>query len=296
MGCGIVSIDLNTLGQRALSAVLFVLAAAVWLLLVVRLVRFPAVAARESASPAIFGSAAATAVLGGRFAAGGFLVTAAVLLVLAAVGLAVLAWPVLTHWVTPTTGTSYLLSVATQGVAVLAAGLAASYRLGWLLVLAALTCLAGLAAYVFVTWRFDLHTVASGSGDQWVGGGVLAIAALAVGKTAAAAAAVAGFGGWHDPLSAIALAIWCPAMAWFVLLAVSEFAWPRLGYHVLRWATVFPLGMYAACSFTVGKDTGIGGITGFATVMTWVALAVTAVLFTGLARHAVVGVHKPRQS
>jgi hypothetical protein len=35
MGCGIVSVDLNTIGQRVLSAAPFVFAAVVWLLLVV---------------------------------------------------------------------------------------------------------------------------------------------------------------------------------------------------------------------------------------------------------------------
>lgn len=286
MGCGIVSVDLSTLGQRALSIALFVFAAAVWLLLTVRLAGFPALAVSESASPPILGSVAATAVLGARLVPAGARVAAAVLLVLAAAALAVFAGPVLTHWVTPTTGTSFLLSVATQGVAVLAATLAGSYRLGWLLVLAVLACLAGLAGYAVVAWRFDLRTVASGEGDQWVAGGALAIAALAAGKVAVAATAVTEFDRWHDALSAAALVIWCLALAWFVPLLVSEFIWPRLRYHVLRWATVFPVGMYAACSFAVGQDTGIGWVTGFAMAWTWVALAVTAVVLAGLARRA----------
>ena len=284
MGCGIVSIDLNSLGQRVLSVALFLIAGAVWLLLVVRLARFPGLAISESASPPILGSVAATAVVGGRFAAGGAGLLAAALLALAAAGLAVLAWPVLTHWVTPTTGTSFLLSVATQSVAVLAATLAATYRLGWLLVLAALTCLVALAAYVVVAWRFDLRTVAVGEGDQWVAGGALAIAALAAGRIAAASRAVAQFNGWHDALSAAALAVWCLAMAWFVPLVASEFIWPRLRYSVLRWSTVFPLGMYAACSFAVGQDSGIRGITRFAMAWAWVAFAVTVIMLVGLAR------------
>ena len=284
MGCGIVSVDLNMLGQRALSVALFLIAGAVWLLLVVRLARFPALAVSESASPPILGSVAATCVLGGRFAAGGAGLLAAALLALAAAGLAALARPVLTHWVTPTSGTSFLLSVATQSVAVLAATLAATDRLGWLLVFAMLTCLVALAAYVFVVRRFDLRAVASGAGDQWVAGGALAIAALAAGRIAAASKAIAEFGGWHDALSAAALAIWCLAMAWFVPLVASEFIWPRLRYHLLRWSTVFPLGMYAACSFAVGQETGIRGITWFARSWVWVAFAVTVLMLIGLAR------------
>lgn len=101
MGCGIVSIDLNTHGQRVLSAALFVFAAAVWLLLAVRLARFPDLAVSESASPPILGSVAGTAALGARLAADGAQVVAAALLVLAAVALAVLAWPVLTQALPP---------------------------------------------------------------------------------------------------------------------------------------------------------------------------------------------------
>jgi tellurite resistance protein TehA-like permease len=287
MGCGIVSIDLVSLGQRAISVALFLFAAAVWLLLAIRLARFPALAAAESTSPSMLGSVAATAVLGTRFAAGGIRVVAAVLLVLAATGLAALAWPVLSHWVTPTTGTSFLPSVATQGVAVLAATLAASYRLGWLLALAILTCLTGLACYVVVLCRFDPRNVATAAGDHWVAGGALAIGALAAGKIAAAALVVAEFARWRDVLADTALAIWCAAMAWLVPLAVGELISPRFRFHVLRWATVFPVGMYAACGFAVSEVTGIGGITRFATAWTWVALAVTALVLAGLGRRGV---------
>ena len=52
-----------------------------------------------------------------------------------------------------------------------------------------------------------------------------------------------------------------------------------------RWATVFPLGMYAACSFTVGRVTGLTGITSFGQVWTWVAFAATLVVLAGLFRH-----------
>jgi hypothetical protein len=54
---------------------------------------------------------------------------------------------------------------------------------------------------------------------------------------------------------------------------------------VRRWATVFPLGMYAACSFTVGQVTGVSGITSFGQVLTWVAFAATLVVLAGLFRH-----------
>jgi hypothetical protein len=52
--------------------------------------------------------------------------------------------------------------------------------------------------------------------------------------------------------------------------------------------TVFPLGMYAACSLATGQVTGItgiAGIAGFGHVWTWVAFAVSLLVLAGLFRH-----------
>lgn len=63
----------------------------------------------------------------------------------------------LRHWKTPTVGLSFVLSVATECLAVLAATLAVSYRAGWLLTAAVAGLLLGLAFYVFTAARFDLR-------------------------------------------------------------------------------------------------------------------------------------------
>ena len=54
---------------------------------------------------------------------------------------------------------------------------------------------------------------------------------------------------------------------------------------VRRWATVFPLGMYAACSLATGQVTGITGIADFGQVWTWVAFTVSLLALGGLLRH-----------
>ena len=293
MGCGIVSIDLLVAGQPAASAVLFWLAVVVWVVLAVRWFGAPSSAVREFSSPAALGCVAATAVLGARIAAQwhSVAVVAAGLLVVALVVLGVLLWPVLRHWTTPTFGGSFLVTVAIQGVAGLAAVLAVAYRADGLVYAATVLFVAGLAGYVAVLWRFDFGSVGTGAGDQWVAGGALAISTLAAAKIAAGAATLGVFGsggsGDGSRLAAVddlALALWCGAMVWLIPLVVSEFIRPRLGYHVLRWATVFPVGMYAACSFAVGQVTGIGGITDFARISTPIAVAVTLVVLTGLTR------------
>ncbi len=59
---------------------------------------------------------------------------------------------------------------------------------------------------------------------------------------------------------------------------------PQLRYDVRRWSTVFPFGMYAACSFVVGAVTGTRAITDFARVWVWVSVAVWSVVFVAMAR------------
>jgi tellurite resistance protein TehA-like permease len=62
-------------------------------------------------------------------------------------------------------------------------------------------------------------------------------------------------------------------MLWLVVLLFAEARWPRLGYDGRRWSTVFPLGMYAACSFVVGVVAHMGAITSFARVWVWIGFA-----------------------
>jgi tellurite resistance protein TehA-like permease len=56
---------------------------------------------------------------------------------------------------------------------------------------------------------------------------------------------------------------------------------------VRRWSTVFPFGMYAACSFVIGTSTAVGVAMSFARVWVWVALAVWAIVFLAMLRRTV---------
>jgi Voltage-dependent anion channel len=72
--------------------------------------------------------------------------------------------------------------------------------------------------------------------------------------TTAAAGALGLFSQQRQILTTGTLVIWCLAMAWLFPLVSCEILRPRLRYDVRRWATVFPLGTYAACSFAVGQE------------------------------------------
>ena len=179
---------------------------------------------------------------------------------------------------------SFLLTVATQGLAVLAATVAVRYGAAWLLVAAVAALILGLAFYIVTVTRFALRQLLTGHGDQWVAGGALAISALAFAKITKTDDALGRLTSLHGFLDAAALVLWCLAMLWLGPLIAAEALRPRLSYDVRRWATVFPLGMYAACSFAVGQVTGITGIGVFARAWTWLAITVSLFVLAGLIR------------
>jgi hypothetical protein len=282
MATGIVSVALALDGQKLLSRILLVVAAAMWLLLAVaisaRAVRDAARLRAESRTPAALSWVAGTAVLGTRFVLLGWTGVSAVLLG-GAVGLWVLLiGPVLTHWRTPTVGASLLLAVATESLAALAADLAVRAQAAWLETAALVPFALGLGAYGFVMFRFDRSQLGVGRGDHWITGGALAISALAAGNLAAGAGSLGVFGHGHGALEVLAVGLWIASMVWLPALVLAEVLHPRLYYDVRRWSTVFPVGMYAACSFVVGAVAQAGAITDFARLWVWVAVGVWALV------------------
>jgi len=288
MGTGIVSIDFTIDGRETLSRVLLALAALVWVGLVLlvgaRVLGDRPRARREAASPAALTGIAGTAVLGARVALLGWTHVAEALLVVAVCVWLALVPRVFAAWVVPTVGVSFVLTVATESLAVLAAVLAVQERLAWLAVAALAALALGLVAYVFVLARFDLRQLLAGRGDHWVAGGALAIATLACGRVAQAAHAVHLLRPLAGGLDVASLALWAAAVAWLPALLVCEIVSPRLDYDARRWSTVFPFGMYAACSFVAGDVAAVGGIVDFARVWIWLALAVWLAATVGLVR------------
>jgi hypothetical protein len=291
MGTGIVSVALSLDHHETLSRILLVIAGGMWLALAVLV---PLRARRDRArfladirTPPALTSVAGTAVLGTRLALLGWTGVGIVMLVLALALWSALLTPVLSHWKTPTVGASLVLTVSTESLAVLAATLALLERTQWLLVAALAPFVLGLCFYVFVIARFDFRQLAVGHGDHWITGGALAISTLAAGKLLAGAKAQAILGGGGGVLKDVALGLWVVTMLWLPVLLVAEVVWPRFEYDVRRWSTVFPFGMYAACSFVVGAAAKAGAITSFARVWIWIALAVWAVVLTAMIRRGI---------
>jgi tellurite resistance protein TehA-like permease len=290
MGSGILCVDLSLVGQPVAASVVLWFTAATWLflaaVLALRVLHEPGRFAREARTPGALTGVAGTAVLGTAFAAHGYYPAAAVLLGLAVTSWAALVIPVLRHRKTPEAGESFLLTVATQGLAVLGATLAARNGAAWLLIAAVAALLLGLAAYIVTVTRFAFGQLLTGHGDQWVAGGALAISVLACARITEAGDALGWPASRQEFPADVSLALWCLAMLWLGPLIAAEALRPRLGYDVRRWATVFPLGMYAACSFALGQVTGITGITVFARLWTWLAVAVSVLVLAGLVRRS----------
>jgi tellurite resistance protein TehA-like permease len=290
MGTGIVSVGLALDAQQTLSKVLFGIAVAIWFGVVVGLVRSWIWERRrwlaDARRPAALTAVAGTAVVGDRLTLLGEDWAGYVMLVVALCLWLALLPRVLRHWATPTVGVSFLVVVATEALAILAALLAIHDRLAWLTVAALAPLALGLAAYVFVLARVDPRQLIVGRGDHWIFGGALAIATLAAARTSAALAASrlhAGVSAFH----AATLALWVVAVAWLPALVGGELIAPRLGFDTRRWSTVFPLGMYAVCSMAAGSVTGIGDLRDFGRVVIWIALGVWAIVFAGSVRRLV---------
>ena len=216
MGTGIVSVALSLDGEETLSRILLVIAGVTWLalgaLVPLRAWCLSVRVRAEVRTPAALTSVAGTAVLGTRLVMFGWAWAGIAALAIAAILWALLLGPVLACWRTPTDGSSLVLVVATESLAVLAATVGGVERTHRLLVLSLLPFALGLVFYVFVIARFDLRELTVGYGDHWITGGALAISTLAAAKLVAGAKALAILGGGRGVLRDVALALWVLTM------------------------------------------------------------------------------------
>ncbi|MFD4631037.1 tellurite resistance/C4-dicarboxylate transporter family protein [Streptomyces sp. NPDC058284] len=287
MATGILSVGLYLLGHETLSRAALALAAVAWLGLAadfaLRLVDQRARWRTEADTPAALTAVAATCVLGTRLALLGPAPLALPFLLVAAVLWLVLLPAVVRHWGHRMPGAVFLVGVATQGIAVLSATLAAVLPARPLFPVALVFLCLGLVLYVAALARFDLANVRTGAGDQWVAGGALAISALAGAKLVAAPQSA---GAWHDVLRTVTLILLALDLAWYVVLLVAEARWPRPRYDVRRWATVFPMGMTAVAALSTSAAAEVPWLRELGRVLLWVAVAVWLWVCVGAVRSA----------
>lgn len=288
MATGIVSIALHLTGWRTLSAVLLVAAAACWLVLAglfaFRVVTdLPRIRA-DTRDVGSLTSVAAAGVLGTRADLAGF-PGAAIALWTIALALWLVLMPFAARdWPRSTTGSHFLVAVATQAVAILAAVVTWRHGVaGFVPVAFAFLCL-GLVLYGVVLVRFRPRELLIGLGDHWVAGGAVVISGLAAATLVEAVRASGELQGLERPLELLDLSLWSLSMLWLVVLAAAEVVRPRFRYHPLRWATVFPLGMYAAMSFLTGTVEDVGAFREIGRWLVWIAFVIWCLAALGLLR------------
>jgi tellurite resistance protein TehA-like permease len=287
MATGIVSVGLHLTGYETLSRIALVLGCAAWLGLAadfaLRLLRERTRWFADAGTPGALTAVAATTVLGTRFSALGRQPLAEALLALSA-----LLWPVLIvlvvgNWKRRMPGGVFLGCVATQGLAVLGATLAAAESAAWLAHTALVLFWLGLVLYGVALFRFDPRQVLEGPGDQWIAGGALALSALAGAQLIAADSARLYL--WNDDdrgvLRAVTVALLVLGLAWYAVLLVAEFVRPRPRYDARRWATVFPMGMTAVATLSVAADVDVPWLGTPGEVLLWISVAAWSAVAAG---------------
>ena len=112
----------------------------------------------------------------------------------------------------------------------------------------------------------------------------MAISTLAAGRITLGAHSLHQLSALAGALKTVSVVLWALTIAWLPVLLAAELLRPRLGYDVRRWSTVFPVGMYAACSFVVGAAAHAPAIADFARGWVWAGVGVWLVMFAAMLR------------
>ena len=183
-----------------------------------------------------------------------------------------------------------LAVVATEGLAILAARIAALEQLPLLHAGATAMWIAGGIAYLVIGPVLADRAAQPGFGladvspDWWIVMGAPAIFCLATVKVTGAHSVTAG--------GAIAIVAWGLASLMLMLIAALDaLRTRRLGLRFTpeRWTMVFPLGMYSVASWNLGQSLDAGWLSEIGRL--WLAVALvawTAVAF-GEVRHLLLG-------
>jgi tellurite resistance protein TehA-like permease len=313
MATGIVSIASDRAGFRTIAAVLLWLNAGqyllLWILTAWRLLRYRRAVVDDltdhRSAPGFFSAVAATSVMGNQL-----ILTGAYDLAVALWVFGLFLWIVLTYTIftsltiketKPTidqgiTGAWLLAIVATQSIALLSALLARHFqqpvRLHTNFVALSMWLWGGMMyiwmiSLIFYRYTFFKFSPADFSAPYWINMGAMAISTLA-GSILIENATDAPFLETLVPfLKGFTIFFWATGTWWIPMLLILG-VWRNLyrkfplRYEPLYWGAVFPLGMYAVCTFEMARAMSLDFLLPVARVFAYVALLAWATTFIGL--------------
>jgi tellurite resistance protein TehA-like permease len=313
MATGIVSIAADRAEFRTIAAVLLWLNVGQYLLLWIltswRLLRYRRALFDDltdhQSGPGFFSAVAATSVMGNQL-----ILTGAYDLALALWIFGLFLWIILTYGIftiltiketKPTidqgiTGAWLLAVVATQSMALLSALLSRHFeqpvRLHINFVALSMWLWGGMMyiwiiSLIFYRYTFFKFSPADFSSPYWINMGAMAISTLA-GSLLIENAADAAFLETLLPfLKGFTIFFWATGTWWIPMLVILV-VWRHLyrkfplRYEPVYWGLVFPLGMYAVCTFEMTRAMSLEFLLPLARAFVYVALLVWATTFVGL--------------
>ncbi len=313
MATGIISIAAFQLGLKPVAWVLLVINviayAILWLLLLIRLLRFfPRVKADimdHARGPGFFTVVAGTCVLGseliivlGQYRAAAILWIAGLLLwvlIMYTFLTAVTVQEDKPPLETGISGTWLLATVATQSISVLGTLLAdyfTGYRhslLFFTLCMFLLGCMLYLMLITLIFYRFTFVklTTVTLTPPYWINMGAVAITTLAGARLIIAAPSWELLSGMAPFLKGFTLFFWAAGTWWIPLLLILGI-WRHIRKHFplvydpLYWGMVFPLGMYSVCTLQLSKAISFEPLMLIPRYFVFVALAAWLAVFIGL--------------
>src|SRR5215216_767038 len=283
MATGIVSLASDRAELRTIAAVLLWLNVAqyllLWILTAWRLLRYRRALLADltdhQAAPGFFSAVAATGVMGNQL-----IDTGAYDLALAFWIFGLFLWIILTYVIFTTLTIKETKPTLDQGITG-----------AWLLAVVATQSMALLSALLARHFeqpvRLDINFVAL---SMWLWGGMMYISTFA-GSLLIENAADAAFLQTLIPfLRGFTIFFWATGTWWIpmlLILVVWRYSNIPLKYDPLYWGAVFPLGMYAVCTFEMVRAMNLDFLLPIAHVFVYVALLAWAATFFGLIRSLV---------